>query len=132
MRITSCNFMKIKDLYLHDFIFSGFCYDYAHRTVRLGGENLYLRKRVKLEFQNVIGFHMQACGFWGSGNSMRGINPGDGDLLASYKKTVQADDMLQFADLLDPENEFIEFEIELNSGGMLTVVCEALNAEECD
>ena len=52
--------------------------------------------------------------------------------LQAIRKAVQADDMLQFADLLDAENEFIEFEIELNSGGMLTVVCEALNAEECD
>ena len=85
---------------------------------------------MKLEFENVIGIHMQACGFWGGGNSILGIYPGDGQLLARYRETAQNNKNFDFADLIDPENEFIEFEIEINSGGNLLVVCEALHAEE--
>lgn len=110
--------------------FSGFHYDYDQSKVKLKGENLYLRKGMKLEFENVIGIHMQACGFWGGGNSILGIYPGDGQLLARYRETAQNNKNFDFADLIDPENEFIEFEIEINSGGNLLVVCEALHAEE--
>ena len=98
--------------------------------MKLKGENLYLRKGMELEFENVIGIHMQDCGFWGGGNSILGIYPGDGQLLARYRETAQINQNFDFADLIDPENEFIEFEIEINSGGNLLVVCEALHAEE--
>ena len=139
MRIMSRNLEEIEKLYLHDFTFNGFHYDYNRRKVHLKSENLYLRKGmeqeylrkgIELEFDNVIGIHMQACGFWGGGNSIRGINPGDGQLLTRYRKVSQNDENLDFADLIDPENEFIELEIEINSGGTLTVVCEVLHVEE--
>lgn len=130
MRITSQNLNEIKGLYLHDFTFSGFHYDYDQGKVKMKGENLYLRKGMELEFENVIGIHMQACGFWGGGNSILRIYPGDGQLLARYGETAQNNKNFDFVDLIDPENEFIEFEIEINSGGNLLVVCEALHAEE--
>lgn len=130
MRITSQNLNEIKGLYLHDFTFSGFHYDYDQGKLKLKCEKRYLRKGMKLEFENVIGIHMQACGFWGGGNSILGIYPGDGQLLARYRETAQNNKNFNFADLIDPENEFIEFEIEINSGGNLLVVCEALHAEE--
>lgn len=130
MRITSQNLNEIKGLYLHDFTFSGFHYDYDQGKLKLKCEKRYLRKGMKLEFENVIGIHMQACGFWGGGNSILGIYSGDGQLLERYRETAQNNKNFNFADLIDPENEFIEFEIEINSGGNLLVVCEALHAEE--
>ena len=57
--------INTKAVYYHDDILTGFTFDRARKKLRLRISKWETEKRTEIIFQNVIGFAMSSCDFWG-------------------------------------------------------------------
>lgn len=131
MKINNINefITNEKEFSVHDGEFYGFNYDYIHNRITFWiNDNGWTPEDYLLEFNNVIGFNMTACDFWGESlrlNAMYSIDKKeDLEILNKLKieKLNNSYDHGRFQN--ERESDFFEIEIEFISGDRLRIACE--------
>lgn len=127
MIIDCKNKESIKDLYIHDSIFDGYCYNYSKRQISLSCENSFLKKRFDFIFNNVIFSSMQSCSFWHGGNSILDIYLEENTAQMNQLLEIQNSNQDLYEDsYIDKGINYLSVGIKINSGDMLFIICEKI------
>ena len=131
MKINYHNIQQSRNLYMHDSIFSGYSYDYDKRTIHLTLLNELNNVIQKIVLNNVILSQLQSCSFWGGGNAIYYV--------CCYAEHALFDQLNQIkvanvhnigGSYLDMEVNYIVFELQVNSGDSMCVICESVDYDE--
>ena len=131
MIINYENVELIKFPYVHDAVFEGLCYNYYPKKISFSLQNTYINTTVNCILNNVLFFEMQGCSFWGGGNALY------------YASCYKKHDFLQRIQervctettahpnwySISKNTHYIVFELIINSGDTLLVVCESVEFE---
>ncbi len=125
------NQQAINDLYLHDFIFTGFSYDYYTKKVMFSCRKL--EKAYDFIFHNVLKINMQSGFAWGEIDRIYDIVLGD--CTDEIKRTSEIHSGQEAG--ADTANiklniSYISIEFPILSGDVLTIVCESMDCFESD
>lgn len=125
MKIDYTSIHQLKNVYIHDSEFTGYEYDYTNRRISFACRNIFSKKKLVFQFNNVIYSTLQSCTFWGGGNSILWLNVLDEDagLNALYELQRKNQDNFALSDL-DQGIEYIITEITINSGDKLLIVSQ--------
>ena len=123
-------FLK-KEIYIHDYMFRGFSYDYDEKKIILKCDSLYLNEMYEIIFNNVIYVKIEACTFWGEGNSIIDfyIEKEEENIKMLYEKQKLNSDLYKNS-ILTKQIKFIETSLILNSGDLYTFVCEYITSKK--
>lgn len=131
MNINYQNIQLFEKLYAHDCIVSGYCYDYEKRTIQLVLTSPLTGVNKKFVLNNVILSQFQSCSFWHGGNAVYYVgchteHPFWGQLEQVKKENAQNIE----GSYLDMGIDYIVFELLINSGDSMYVICESVDYEE--
>lgn len=130
MTIDLNNQYAIEDLYLHDSIFQGFCYDYESREISFACYNPHQRTKHSILLKNIVAFNVQSCEFWGAESRIYDI--------WIDKEPTYFEQLLQLQKLHKQEYEFscldkgvsyISVVIQLVSGDEFKFTCQTIEVE---
>ncbi len=131
MRYDYGNKQDINSIYVHDFVFNGFLYDYNDRRVLFECENLYLKKKLSFSFNNVILFDMQSCDFWHGGNRFYDIIVIDRSMkIKSLAKEQEQQGVSIKNSYIDKFISYISISFILVSGDVLNITCENMDVKD--
>lgn len=120
----------IEEIYVHDSVLENFLYERASRRIIVNCSNSYLGKKYMLICNNVIICELQSCLFWGAGNNILGINCSDSKKLHELMMVQTDNKELYQGSLLDQGLDYLCFELQMNSGDTISIVCENLDFRE--
>lgn len=130
MRYDYKNKQDINLIYVHDFVFNGFLYDYNDRRVLFECENFYLQKKINFSFNNVILFDMQSCDFWHGGNRIYDIIVTDQSMkIESLVREQEQQGMSVKNSYIDKFISYISISFILVSGDVLNITCESMDVK---
>ena len=133
MIISINNISAFNNLYFHDNVFLGFCYDYDKRTVSMVCSDPNLKKQKCINFNNVIALQMQSCEFWGEENRIYDIWVDEEPVYYSELVRIQNENKEKYAfSRLDDGTSYISIEIQLISGDEIKISFETVEISEID
>ena len=131
MNINYHNIQLSKNLYMHDSIFFGYCYDYDKRTIHLTLLNELKNVIQKIVLNNVIISQLQGCSFWGGGNAIYYVCCYAEHPLFDQLNQIKAENIRNIeGSYLDMGINYIVFELQVNSGDSMCVICESVDYDE--
>lgn len=125
------NRQAINDLYLHDFIFTGFSYDYYAKQVMFSCRKL--KKVYNFIFHNVLEINMQSGFAWGEIDRIYDIVLGDcADEIKRLSEMHSSQETGADSTSKKLINSYISIEFPILSGDVLTIICESVDCFESD
>lgn len=124
MKINKSNIVNIKNVYIHDDVLNSLKFDRTNKELILKFQKYAIDQEYILRFENVIGFEMTACDFWGSSECVFGfahLETGEQTLIPKLKERWQKQNQLM--EDIKFEN-FLEIILTFTSGDSLVVACE--------
>lgn len=134
MRIDFTNKAYIEnEAYVHDSYFTGFTYDYEKRQIKMECESFMCKSRFIFQFNNVYGFNMNSCDWWGECNHIFDweVVREDKTSLTHKLKNFWPEDESNFSRLTEPEKA-VESKFTLASGDTLIISCESIDFTEVE
>ncbi len=129
MRIDWSNRNEMTNLNLHDCSFTGYSYDYDKRQISFHCGVGYIGMEFNVVFHNVIFSKMQSCTFWHGGDSIMYIALEEEETELKTLKKIHDEKEYDFTKL-DEGISYLSVEMSINSGDMLTIICESIDYEE--
>lgn len=127
MEIDFHNKHIIDEIRIHDSEFSGYVFDSSTRNVRFSCQNIFTRKRLLFDFQNVIIVQSQSCNFWNGGSSIMWMNLIDENDYYHQLISLQSQNAVRFrGSQLDKNIPYISVQFTINSGDTLLITCERI------
>lgn len=127
MEIDFHNKHIIDEIRIHDSEFTGYVFDYNKRNVTFSCQNIFTRKRLLFEFQNVIIIHSQSCNFWNGGSSIMWMDLIDENEYYHQMISLQSQNAIRFrGSQLDKHIPYISVQFTINSGDTLLITCERI------
>ena len=131
MNINFQNVHLSKNFYIHDSIFLGYHYDYDKRTIQLTLLNELNNIVQRIVLNNVILSQIQSCSFWGDGNAIYYLRCYAEHPFFDQLNHIKTDNIRNIdGSRLDMGITYIVFELQVNSGDSMCVVCESVDYEE--
>ena len=116
---------------MHDSSFTGYVYNYSERTINMSLVNTFRGIAQSIALNNIILFQLQSCSFWGGGNAIYDTNCYTEHQFLNQLRKAKEENLENFeGSRLDMGIEYIVFELTLNSGDVMHVVCESIDYEE--
>lgn len=118
-------------VYYHDDTLTGFTFDRARKKLRLRISKWETEKRTEIIFQNVIGFAMSSCDFWGINDErILGfclLEPEREVLIPKIYKKMEKEECCP----LKSREAYFETAMSFVTGDNLFVACERIILERC-
>lgn len=125
------NQQLINNLYLHDFVFTGFSYDYYAKEVMFSCRKI--KKAYNFIFHNVLEINMQSGFFWGEINRIYDIVLGDcTDEIKKLTEIHSSQGMGTKTTSINLNHSYISVEFPILSGDVLKIICESMDCLEVD
>ena len=125
------NQQKINDLYLHDYIFTGFSYDYYAKEVMFSCRKI--KKAYNFMFHNVLEINMQSGFFWGEIDRIYDIELGDcTDEIKRIVESHSGQGVNTETESINLIHNCICVKFPILSGDVLTIICESMDCLEVD
>ncbi len=123
------NQQAINDLHLHDFIFTGFSYDYYAKEVMFSCRKM--KKVYNFIFHNVLEINMQSGFFWGEIDRIYDIVLGDcADEIKRLTEMHSSQGKGTKITSINLNCDFISVKFPILSGDVLTIICESMDCLE--
>lgn len=136
MRINDNNKDIVNQIHIHDSIFDGYTYRYNRREISLVCKQINFNNQTDrcrvhyFNFNNVVSCHMQSCFFWGGGSNILNIYYKDNDpQLMQLIERQETNKELYSGSYLDRGIKYLIIALEINSGDVLTIICENIDYE---
>lgn len=131
MNINHQNIQHFNSCYIHDSSFSGYSYDYDERRISISLLNAFRGVEQGIKLNNVIFIQFQSCSFWGGGNAVYTAKCHTEHRVLNQLEEIKSENTRHFeGSRLDTVKRYIVFELLLNSGDTMHVVCESIDYEE--
>lgn len=115
-----------KDVYVHDDILEDILFKRSEKKLFISLFKQGTNKKVSIEFQNVIGFEMTNCNFWGESPYILDFEYiKNSECVLIPKLFKQKNENAAFCKLED-ESKYIETVITFISGDKLRIACESI------
>lgn len=131
MNISSLNREDANNVCVHDAVFLGFNYNYQENIIEFSCEEYFYSKRHTFKFNNVFGFQMKSCDYWGASPRIYAWELKDvsENIYTQALASFRSDEKNIYSRMTD-SNEVLESTFILISGDELTIVCESIDYKE--
>lgn len=133
MKINYKNKKEVEKIYVHDAFFETFQYDYIKKEINIKLNNIFINKKHKCTFKEVIYYEIIGIELWGQVERII-----DWEIVEDSKKLnelVLADKKTDF-DYINslfkrkPNVKYITTKFTLNSGDTVLIICEEIDIDE--
>lgn len=113
---------------MHDSMFSGYQYDYDKREIHLLLTNELNGIVQQIVLNNVILSQLQSCSFWHGGNAVYDICCYSEHPIFDQLNQIEVENIKNIGgSYLDMGINYIVFELQVNSGDSMCVICESVD-----
>lgn len=128
--ISNADIINSKMVYIHDDTLSTLVFNRNHKEIILNLEDCNCNE-YKIKFNNVIGFFMTSCDFWGESPRIFDFQLVDKDNNIIIPKMFELNNRYNYeGSSLDNDGDYIEIVITFVSGDELQVACKYILFEK--